>query len=113
MDREALYTKINLRVDQMFRRGLLKEVERIKNLPLSRSAKTLIGIPEILSAINGGHSLLQCKELMKQNTRRFAKRQLTWFRREKRIQWFELKNPQDKTKIVKQIASEMKSYVKD
>ncbi len=86
-DRQELYDRVNLRVDAMFSRGLIKEVEKLNQLTLSRTAGGLIGIPEVNGFLEEKFSLEEAKELMKMNTRHYVKRQLTWFRKEKRLDW--------------------------
>ncbi len=91
MDRAILYERINLRVDRMMQQGLLEEARRIYDakyapeLPALRS----IGYQQLFSYFDGECSLEQAVEQIKQDTRRFAKRQLTWFRRDLRIHWFD------------------------
>ena len=91
MDRSRLYERINLRVDRMMRQGLLEEARRIydanynPNLPALRS----IGYKQLFAYFDGADSLEHAIEQIKQDTRRFAKRQLTWFRRDLRIHWFD------------------------
>jgi tRNA dimethylallyltransferase len=85
--RETLYERINKRVDEMFTRGAVKEVEDLLKLNLSLTAQKIIGIKEISGYLKGEYNIEEAKELMKKNTRNFAKRQLTWFRPEKRIEW--------------------------
>lgn len=84
-DREVLYDRINKRVDLMFDKGLVDEV---KGLGLNNSNQSMqgIGYKEVLDYLNGNLSLEETKELIKKNSRHFAKRQLTWFRREKVVQ---------------------------
>ena len=91
-ERKSLYQIINQRVDRMFEQGLIDEIQAIEDLPLSQTAQGIIGIKEVRGFLDGDYSLEEAKELMKRNTRRLAKRQLTWFRKEKRIQWFETDN---------------------
>ncbi len=92
MDRKKLYERIGLRVDQMMERGLLEEARRIydagydKNLPAMRS----IGYQQLFSFFEGDCSLEEAIEKIKQDTRRFAKRQLTWFRRDEKILWHDV-----------------------
>ena len=85
--RRALYKKIDARVERMFRAGLVREVRRLLAGRLSRTARYAIGIPEVKTYSEGALSLAEARELMKKNTRKYARRQLTWFRRDKRIQW--------------------------
>jgi len=92
MEREKLYARINARVDCMMRQGLLEEARRIydpnynPNLPALRS----IGYHQLFSYFDGAYSLEEAVEQIKQDTRRFAKRQLTWFRRDLRILWHDV-----------------------
>jgi len=87
--RETLYKRINKRVDSMFEAGAAEEVKKLLKLKLSNTAEKIIGIKEISGYLKGEYNIEQAKELMKKNTRNFAKRQLTWFRADKRINWIE------------------------
>ena len=87
MDRDALYQRINRRVDEMFAHGAVKEIEDLRDVPLSPTAQRLMGLREIRGFLDGSYDETHARELMKLNTRRFAKRQLTWFRKEKRLSW--------------------------
>ena len=89
-EREELYARVEARVDDMFQAGLVEEVKAIVDISLSETAKYLIGIKEVMAHLRGEYDLSTAKEKLKQNTRRFAKRQLTWFRGESRIQWINL-----------------------
>lgn len=87
LDREKLYEQINLRVDKMMAEGLLKEaydLHQIKNL----TALKTIGYRELFEYIDKKCSLNEAVELIKKNTRNYAKRQLTWFRRYQDTNWF-------------------------
>lgn len=89
-DRAALYQRINKRVDRMFRRGLVGEVKRLAQKGFSQTALQGVGYKEVLSEIQSGlkrSDWTQVKEKIKQGTRHFAKRQWTWFKREKGIRW--------------------------
>lgn len=88
--REKLYNLIEARVDRMFEQGLIEEVQALLKLPLSRTASTLIGIPEVRGYLEGTYDLERAKYLLKLNSRHYAKRQLTWFRRDERIEWTQL-----------------------
>ncbi|MBZ0165177.1 MAG: tRNA (adenosine(37)-N6)-dimethylallyltransferase MiaA, partial [Candidatus Omnitrophica bacterium] len=79
-DRQILYQRINRRVEAMIEAGALEELRRLKGREISSSASGIIGLREIFSYLDGERSLEQAIELMKRNTRRFAKRQLTWYR---------------------------------
>ena len=88
MDREKLYEKINKRVNLMMKEGLVDEVRKLyttydKNLPVFFS----IGYREIIDHFEGRLSLPEAKEAIKQYTRHYAKRQMTWWRKDKRIHW--------------------------
>lgn len=89
-DREMLYDRINCRVDKMFDDGLLDEIKGLGVFDLSKTARGLIGLKEVVGYLSGGYDIEEAKDLMKQNTRRFAKRQLTWFRRESRAKWIDV-----------------------
>lgn len=88
--RAILYQRIEQRVDQMIHRGLIAEVQRLLDMGYSKTLNSLdsVGYKEIISYLEGEYSLEEAIALIKQNTRRFAKRQMTWFRRDQRIQWF-------------------------
>ncbi len=85
--REELYERINRRVDIMMAEGLLDEVQDLVKKGYSKDLNSMqgIGYKELLDYINGGCSLEEATEAIKQNSRRYAKRQLTWFRRNKDI----------------------------
>jgi len=88
--RDLLYKKINERVENMFRKGAVEEVRKILEIGPSITAEKIIGIKEIDLFLKGQISLEEAKELMKKNTRRFAKRQFTWFRKDERIDWIDV-----------------------
>lgn len=87
LDREKLYERINLRVDLMLKNGLVKEAETTLSAQSGKGAYQAIGHKEIYGYLKDECSLEQAAELLKQQTRRYAKRQLTWFRRDSRINW--------------------------
>lgn len=88
ISRELLYQRINQRVDLMMEQGLLDEVKRL--LPYrDLNALQTVGYQELFTYLDGKCSLEDAVEKIKQNTRRFAKRQLTWFRKDTDITWFE------------------------
>ncbi len=95
-DRQALYNQINLRVDRMMELGLLEEVKRLLPYRELNALKT-VGYAELFDYLDGHCSLAAAVDKIKQNTRRFAKRQLTWFRRDEEIKWFE---PEQTTEIL-------------
>ena len=86
-DRAFLYDRINRRVDAMMAQGLLEEARALWQAPLSQTAAQAIGYKELFAFFRGECTLEQAVEQLKQDTRRYAKRQLTWFGREERIHW--------------------------
>ena len=86
-DREILYNRINLRVDLMLESGLLEEAKAFFKLNPSKTAFNAIGYKEIKPFIDGELSFDVCVENLKRETRRYAKRQITWFKRNKNINW--------------------------
>lgn len=88
-DRQELYQKIELRVDEMMREGLVSEVEALRNRGFHKNMVSMqgIGYKEILQYLEGELTLEEAVRQIKLNTRHFAKRQLTWFRREKDVVW--------------------------
>lgn len=87
-ERSKLYDRINLRVDLMLEAGLLNEAENFFNTDVSNTAVQAIGYKELEPYFKSGASLEDCINSLKQATRRYAKRQLTWFRRDKATNWF-------------------------
>ena len=104
MDRERLYERINLRVDEMMRNGLLDEARALYD-HRQRNALQTVGYKEIFDHLEGKTDLATAVDLVKRNTRRFAKRQLTWFRRDAEITWFE---PGQQEEIIRFIKQKMK-----
>lgn len=99
--RELLYEYINKRVDAMMQQGLLNEVKSL--LPYKHlNALQTVGYKELFDYLDNKTDLSTAVELIKQNTRRFAKRQLTWFRKDEKTQWFE---PQQVREIIQYIVS--------
>jgi len=101
IDREKLYERINLRVDLMMEAGLLAEAEKMYPHKNINSLQT-VGYRELFRYFDGEFTLDFAVSEIKKNTRRFAKRQLTWFRRDKEIKWFD---PKNKTEIIEYISS--------
>lgn len=85
MDRNKLYERIEHRVDLMFKMGLIDEVKNLMERGYDRSMVSMqgIGYKEVIDYLNGETSLDECIQIIKRDTRHFAKRQLTWFKREK------------------------------
>ena len=86
-DRNNLYNKINTRVDYMIKKGLIEEVESLKK-HRNKNALQTVGYKEIFEYFDGKHTLEEAIDKIKQNTRRFAKRQITWNNRDKDITYF-------------------------
>lgn len=92
MDRGRLYGRINDRVDAMFAEGLVDEVARLREMGLTRdlTAGQAIGYKEVLAALAGECTMDEAREQVKLRTRRYAKRQISWFKRDERVRWLDL-----------------------
>ena len=89
--RDNLYDIINNRVDEMFTQGLISEVTSLhEKYPKSRVLKTAIGYKEVIGYLNGEYTLEDAKDLIKKNSRHYAKRQYTWFNNKMDVNWFEV-----------------------
>jgi tRNA dimethylallyltransferase len=86
-DRALLYERINRRVDEMLSAGMVEEVRRVYGRYSTHTAFHAIGYKELLPYIRGECGLDEAVDLIKQSTRKYAKRQLTWFRRDDKIEW--------------------------
>lgn len=105
MDRDQLYERINDRVDLMLKEGLLEEVTGLYKQGLKGCQSIqAIGYKEIFDYLDGTIRLEQAIENLKQNSRRYAKRQLTWFRNKMDVQWFEMTNVNDFSKKILEIS---------
>lgn len=104
-DRKALYERIDSRVDKMIAAGFLDEVKKLLSLGYDDRYKSLqtVGYKEAFAYLRKEISEARMVELMKQNTRRFAKRQLTWFRKDGRIRWFEIGEESEIQRIAKEV----------
>ena len=101
-DRETVYNRINQRVDIMMNKGLLEEVKKLHNKKYLNSLNT-VGYKELFKHIDEKEfKLTEAIELIKKNTRNFAKRQLTWFRKDPSVKWFK---PQQKNEIISYVQS--------
>jgi len=99
-EREELYHRINLRVDQMMTDGLLDEVQSLQSKRTNNALNT-VGYKEMFTYLDGTWSLEEAVERIKGNTRRYARKQLTWFKRDEEMRWF---HPQQKEDILKYIS---------
>ncbi|MEE0881598.1 MAG: tRNA (adenosine(37)-N6)-dimethylallyltransferase MiaA, partial [Turicibacter sp.] len=91
-DRKVLYDRINQRVDKMYETGLVEEVEALfkQGIPADAQSIRAIGYKELYDYFNGLISLEESKELIKRNSRRYAKRQYTWFNNQMDVVWFDV-----------------------
>lgn len=105
-DREMMYNRINLRVDIMMNEGLLKEAENLYPHKALNALQT-VGYRELFAYFDKEFTLEFAIEEIKKNTRRFAKRQLTWFKRDENTKWFDFQTPINK--IIDYIDSQTKS----
>lgn len=105
MDRTKLYEKINQRVDKMVDLGLVDEVKNLLDEGLDKNSQSLkaIGYKEVISYLDGEIDFDEMVDLIKKNSRHYAKRQLTWFRRDDRIKWFDRESDR--------ILSDIESYI--
>lgn len=101
MERERLYERINLRVDKMMEAGLLDEVRTLKDYR-DKPALLTVGYAELFDFLDGKHTLNEAVTQIKQNSRRYAKRQITWFKKYGGTTWFQ---PDDIEGILKHIES--------
>ncbi len=104
-DRESLYARIDARVDQMIRDGLVEEVRKLKEAGADASMTSMqgLGYREILAYLDGASSLEEAVSRIKEDTRHYAKRQLTWFKREKQAHWIDRSAWPDEEAIVQEI----------
>ena len=100
-----LHARINARVDAMFKRGLVDETHELlkRGLAENKTAMQAIGYRQVVEHLHGERSLKETIELVKIRTRQFAKRQLTWFRAQKNLEWIELKPDESLEKCAQKI----------
>ncbi len=99
-NRQNLYDRIDLRVDEMMKNGLLEEAEELWRQGSMKTAANAIGFKEFIPFFENQMSVEACIDKIKQETRRYAKRQLTWFRKNQRIQWIILGEFDKKNEIL-------------
>jgi tRNA dimethylallyltransferase len=100
VSKEKLRERINLRVEEMMKEGLVEEVKKlVKEYGADQQVFDAIGYREIIKHLNNKMTIQQAKEIMKINTWHYAKRQMTWFKRDKRIHW--IKNHKEAEKLIK------------
>ena len=110
-DRETLYERIDRRVDRMMEEGLEAEVRRLAVMGCSRQMVSMqgLGYKEILACLEGEYPLKEAVRIIKRDTRHFAKRQITWFKRERDVRWLNLPDfGNDRQRILARILNEMK-----
>jgi len=91
LPRDILYERINKRVDKMFEDGLLEEVKSLYNLKdKARVLSSAIGYKEVMDYLDGKITLDEAKDLIKKNSRHYAKRQYTWFNNKMDVKWFDV-----------------------
>ena len=107
MGREELYRRIDNRVDKMMEQGLLREAKALYRSKKNTEATLMqaIGYKELFDYFDGNVSLQEAVVLIKRNTRRFAKRQFTWFRKMKNVIWIEAGRPAEE--IVEEILKKL------
>lgn len=108
-DRETLYRSIDARVEKMIQQGLVNEVKEILSLGFPKELYSLntVGYKEIISFLNDEISLERAAELIKRNTRRYAKKQFTWFRRDESINWLNMNENSKPENVAEEIARQI------
>lgn len=111
--RTALYERINARVDAMIEEGFIDEVRNLNLHGFSQSLNALrtVGYQEVMAFLRGEYPEEEVLRLIKRNTRRYAKRQLTWFRRDTRIHWYPISREIEMGTIAQKIADEFRQRV--
>ena len=110
-DRQHLYERINKRVDIMFEKGLVNEVKNLLNLGYTKDMISMqgIGYKEIIKYLDKEYTFDEAKEIIKRDSRRYAKRQLTWFRRYENAKWYDL----DKYDDLNLLKDEIINYIEN
>ena len=108
-ERNILYKNIDNRVDKMIEKGFVEEVKNIleSGYEINLNSLNTVGYKEIIEHLEGNLTLERAVELIKRNTRHYAKRQMTWFRKDKRIQWFDITDFNEFDKIAKRIVKSL------
>lgn len=110
-NRKKLYARINKRVDIMLENGLLEEVKKLKNMGLTDCHQSMkgIGYKEVLAYLDNRYDFDTMVSIIKQSSRRYAKRQLTWLRRYNDLKWFDI----DKLGGLEQLLDQIDNYIKE
>jgi len=113
MDREKLYERINKRVDIMLEEGLIDEVKGLRDMGLTKDMQSMkgIGYKEILMYLSGEISYDDAIYLIKKGSRNYAKRQLTWFRKDPRVKWIDKDNFANDNEVAKFIISDFRKNI--
>lgn len=114
MNRQKLYERINLRVDKMFDMNLVNEVKNLKEMGYNRNVTSMqgIGYKEVFDYLDEVYSLEETKDIIKQSSRRYAKRQLTWFRSDKRVNWIDVDDFITTDELIENIVRYIEGYLK-
>lgn len=113
-ERSHLYERINKRVDIMLEKGLVDEVKNLLNMGYSRDLVSMqgIGYKEIIKYLDGEYTYDEAIEIIKRDSRRYAKRQITWFKRYKEAKWFNLDEYEDFDILEKDVLSFIENSIK-
>ncbi len=109
-NRDNLYKRINDRVDQMIKEGLLAEVKKLYPDNIAAQALSAIGYKELASYLDGKISFEEATELIKKHTRNYAKRQITWFKHQTKAVWINIEN-KTYSEVVKEITDKIKEFI--
>lgn len=111
-NRKELYDRINIRVDIMIEQGLVEEVRNLLSSGYSENLVSFkgLGYKEIVGYLKGEYDLDEAVRILKRNTRRYAKRQLTWFRRYSNINWYNVSDYQTDENLIEHIIRDFKGY---
>lgn len=116
LPREQMYARINARVDEMIRNGLVDEVKGLLARGIEPrpegGAMQAIGYKEIVSALRGEMTMERAVELIKQGSRRYAKRQWTWFRHDKRTKWFDWTAYESEDALIEALLRQIRTDIK-
>ncbi len=114
MERSKLYERINKRVDGMFTAGLVEEVKRLlaRGVGKNTAAMSGIGYKEVVEHLEGNISLQECMDKVARNTRRFAKRQFTWYRQMPYVTWYEVGEDTDENVLLKNMQTKLEERFK-
>lgn len=108
-ERERIYRRIDQRIDQMLDQGLVAEVKQLRDMGCTRDMVSMqgLGYKEILAYLDGEYTLEEAVYILKRDTRHFAKRQLTWFRREHEVRWIERQEYPDETAMLQAMLAQL------